>query len=422
MLFLPKRRIAQPQDAVGPDWTNPLARGLRFLWTPQAGRDLVTGTPAVSTGAAPAQRHSGHGLGVVGAGSVRLGFGKRLDLGTPGTNTISYMAVLHLVNAATADGYIMGRITLGGYPFSFQLDGGNDRFSAGVAGGLTNVNYPTTSTAGQLDPIQGKDVVVLCVWDGATLTLSVRELGGPWGGSSSVSRSGTFGSGGGSDDASFELFGAGIDVRALNGANLLCGAVWNRVLAASESRAILANPWQLFGPMPRKALWKVFRYAFAIQSGAWTVRNNVEASQPGAWSVRNAAFASQVGAWSVRQFVAAAQHGGWSVRNGIEVVQVGAWSVRNFTAAAQGGGWSVRGHAAGTQWGAWSVRNFTPSAYQSGSWSVRGFAQAVQAGAWRVRGYVLASQQGAWSVGSFAMLKNAAVYPYSIRVAEFPAN
>ena len=261
MLILPNRRVSQPQQAGGPDWGNPIARGMRLLWSAQAPHDLVTGSKAAAFNNAPASAHSAHGLGKVGAGNAALDFGKRLDLGTPGTDTISYMVVLHLVNAATADGYIMGRITFAGYPFSFQIDGAKNRFSAGVAGGLTEVHYPPTETLGQLAPIEGKTVVVLCTWNGATLSLSVQQLGGPWGGTSSVAKGGNFSSWGDTDDAPFFLFGSGIDWRLLNGANLLGAAVWNRALSTAESRDVLTNPWQLFQPLPHRQGWPRFQHS-----------------------------------------------------------------------------------------------------------------------------------------------------------------
>ncbi|WP_439587646.1 hypothetical protein [Hydrogenophaga sp.] len=248
MLFLPPRRVAQPQEGTEPAWANPIARNLQFLWVPGTDRDLVKGTRSQTSGGSLPLRHSAHGLAAQGVNDGLYYFFGRQDIAPAGTNQFSMMVVANLADVASAFGHFIGRVW-SNFVFYAFVDGVSDsRFWVGMAGNQT-ICYPATHVAGQLDPINGKDVVLIATWDGATVTLTVRELGGPWGGTRSVPKSGTFPA---DATASIRVLDRGDGHQKLNNAGVLAASAWHRPLRPAEVESLVQNPWQLFAPRQRR--------------------------------------------------------------------------------------------------------------------------------------------------------------------------
>ena len=249
-LILPSRRVVQPQGALAANISSPLARDMRFLWAHGSDRDLVKGAPYAIAGTAPADTSTPKGFAKVGAGSGNLNFGLRTDLGTPGTNQLSVMAVAYIDDSAAATGAFMGRVN-SAFCFTLGVNSGSQQFTFGINQSITVV-VPEASVIAGLLPVNKRPVVIVGTYNGATADLYVETFGdSAFKGSNSRARTGNFPS---NPSDPFSLLSRGGTGERLNGASMIAGGVWGRALHRNEVDAILENPWQLFKPIERR-IW-----------------------------------------------------------------------------------------------------------------------------------------------------------------------
>lgn len=229
-LILPSRRVVQPQGAVEIDWSNPLARDLRWAGAPSSANVTRTGT--VSNIAAA----NGTAWSFTNVSSSRIGS----KYTPPTTGPCTLLTLLdvraHVSNAAyiaLGDRTTIGANGVSGFQF-FTFNGST---------------YSSTSigTAASDGP-----AVIIGRHTGSQNLLNYRVLSGESAGfytSSSASASPR-------SHAAQELTfgGQGENPTRVSDCLIYLGAFWARSLAESEVAALVENPWQLFRPIQRR-IW-----------------------------------------------------------------------------------------------------------------------------------------------------------------------
>jgi hypothetical protein len=241
----------QPLGLVKIDWSNPLSRALRFLWTPNSGkttRDLVSGEPGIEVGAGTLAG-SQYGLAYSGAAGSGNGLSFGATIKPIPANSVTNTVVSFAAPVAGATGvrqtfWAQGTDSSSPYrQYSLLADtaGSTGSYSAGE---IAYFHYESTMlsvASSTADVIDG----------GWHLWAGVRN-----GAFAAVYRDGVDvtayknnGINGSAGDTAGKTMVSGIDgsSRVLTGRNLLV-MVWNRTLSQAELLSLSADPFCLLIP------------------------------------------------------------------------------------------------------------------------------------------------------------------------------
>jgi hypothetical protein len=241
----------QPLRPVKIDWSNPLSRGLRFCWTPFAGKltcDLVSGVPATEVGAGTlAGCQYGLAYSAAAGSGNGLSFGANIKpiLANSSANTVvSYAAPVAGATGARQSLWSQG--TDGSSPYR-QYSLTADAAGAGAsysAGELAYFHYDLTMmsvASSSADVIDGGWHLWAGVRNGAFAAVyrdgvDVTAYSNNGLAVSSADTAGTT-----------QVSGIQGSSRAMTGRNLLVLA-WGRAIAPAELMALSADPFQLLTP------------------------------------------------------------------------------------------------------------------------------------------------------------------------------
>lgn len=233
---------SQPQEAVGVNWGNPLARDLRFAFlgsNPQYQPPIPGGANNQIITGAPVQSATRHGLGPKFASNSYYTYSCPDWLVTDSTPTTIVAIVRRDGTFQTNAGIIVKETVL-------QQRIGLGTQSTGVEA-IIGVKSSWGVTAVETTLLGlGESAIYVSAYDGAT-TLSLYKNGIF---QSASTRSSSLASGG-TSQITVGTEGSALSARWLNG-TLPVGFGFSRLLSASEIKSISDNPWQLFSP---RSIW-----------------------------------------------------------------------------------------------------------------------------------------------------------------------
>lgn len=237
-LILPQRRTQQPQYPVDADWSNPITRGLEFLWsatTPTI--ELIKGQNGtiVSGDTAPIRDLDKNGLAVRGGGGVAR---RRMTWsGAPYKSSVDYTVATFCMKESTAGNPFDADDVYGVRMFQLSYDNAQFiAFNTSVANfGAANptpVDFKAQLYAGRVSAGQITSWIDGVSSSPVTITGTVQGCA-----SNSIFSVGAFATNNGGTQ-----YNSGF-----NGKIYIC-AYWARALYDAELKSLSANPWQLFRP------------------------------------------------------------------------------------------------------------------------------------------------------------------------------
>lgn len=251
----------QPQVDVGIDWTNPISQGLVFLENAAATNALSTGAPTLIF------TKGGRAFSNLSAANYRS-YQRAIPITSAKEVTMIVMASA-TANFASNAIFAVGSSTVANSFFA-------------IASSTTNVVGPWIRDSAGTDqniggaPFDG----VMRVYGGVHSNAENRMEA--W-----TSTEGLTASTSPTTKTTFTAldrvaFGCLLRSTAAQGASnptIAMGAIWNRALSATEMRSVLANPWQLFEPLPANNR-KIWIGASLADTGSPKVIKTTQVKQP----------------------------------------------------------------------------------------------------------------------------------------------
>lgn len=245
-LILPDRRIVQPPDGVGVDWSNPVTKDIGGLFDTRSGVELVYNNRASNYTALRAASRAGAAADFSGTANQQYAH-------RPGYATTNAMTIFALMEVRTLSNFgaviAKQQTTTVNVPFEFRIGSNvatNSVFNFVRASASSGANTKTT-TGNRLAAAPGVPrAVAITVANGLLATIPNAYV-------DKVKTAFNANSTAGSCTDSAQPVWIG---RRYDGATQLDGriyyvALWNRELSEVEIGSLTDNPWQLFRPIQR---------------------------------------------------------------------------------------------------------------------------------------------------------------------------
>lgn len=237
-------RRTQPQGAVGVDWSNPITRGLTFVYTPaMGGAAIVHGVYrlASTTYAACPRGPTVDGIGDIGDDNGRL-LWTALPSVVPNPDWsifARYSRFVSAMYAASSPLYCGDAWTWRGPDISAYFSTPNRLYIS------SSGQYVNETSAATNRPTSFCRSIASGVSGGA-----LARIAGQWAATATVTFAGR---------STPHSVSVGMDPydaakRSQTGTSLSISAAWSRALSADEILSLEDNPWQLFAPLERR-IW-----------------------------------------------------------------------------------------------------------------------------------------------------------------------